>query len=910
MFGLNSKSFSIIDRIQNRATRLILSALVLPFLVIATSSPVTQAAPNPTELTLAGGNFTLARDASSTGDVITLTPDAGGKAGAAFSRNRIDVRETFTVSAEINLGTRTTSGADGIAFVLQPNSSTTLTVGGGIGYDAVPNAFAVEFDTWQNGTELANDHAGLMKNNVTLHTEWGVSPIDLGELEDGRWREVEFSWIPAATAGCVNAAQGKFTAKYDRNYDGDLLDSGEILFDNVCIALEAYFQSVGYHAYFGFTAATGGSTNLQQVRTLAAVATPRVNTPPTINAIPNENVAISATPRTVSVTIGDESTTGAQWTITHVASNTAVVTAVTSTGYSTFAGTTGGTFTLSYTGASAGVSTITVTAVDADGATATRSFDVTVFGLTPATQTFAGESGTALITSAYTPIGFTTPPTFSISPSLPTGLSIDATTSVITGTPTESQTVTAYVVSATNGTQSATAALNLTISPGTRSLTPSPQTVAANKWVAITPTTAYTPINFLTTPTYAVSGSTLPTGLSINSTTGRITGTPTVPQAATNYTIVALNVNGETATAIVSIEVVAMTPALSPSTQTLTGITGTALTASGNFTATGFAGTPITYALSGGTLPTGLSFSTSTGVISGTPTATKTLTTYTVTATTSLGELATAAITLTVNAPASSGPVTPLVEWVTKSVPNGIVNSAYTFTLVATHATIYSVTAGGLPAGLSLNSTTGVISGTPTTAGTYQFTVLGNNTSNTGQAWSFTLVVTAAVVTPVVPPVTPVVPPVTPVVPPVTPVVPPVTPVVPPVTPVAPPVKPVTPPVKPVEPAPTVITSKQKVYFAMSSFALNAKAKADLRALAKKALRSGSNFKVTVVGFTQPTAKDPNFKALANNRAKAAANFLRSLGVKGSYSINGVGQAPRNVPSSRYAEVTVIVQSK
>ena len=96
----------------------------------------------------------------------------------------------------------------------------------------------------------------------------------------------------------------------------------------------------------------------------------------------------------------------------------------------------------------------------------------------------------------------------------------------------------------------------------------------------------------------------------------------------------------------------------------------------------------------------------------------------------------------------------------------------------------------------------------------------------------------------------------------------------------------------------------------MSSFKLDGKAKADLRALAKKALRAGSNFTVTVVGFTQPTVKDPNFKALANNRAKAAANFLRSLGVKGSYSINGVGQAPRNVPSSRYAEVTIVVKSK
>ena len=151
MFGVSSTLISINDRIQNKATRFVLAALLLPFLVITTSAPVAQAAPSPSELTLAGGNFTLARDASASGDVITLTPDAGSKAGAAFSKNRIDVRETFTVLAEINLGTRTTDGADGIAFVLQPNSSTTLTVGGGIGYDDVTNAFAVEFDTWKNG---------------------------------------------------------------------------------------------------------------------------------------------------------------------------------------------------------------------------------------------------------------------------------------------------------------------------------------------------------------------------------------------------------------------------------------------------------------------------------------------------------------------------------------------------------------------------------------------------------------------------------------------------------------------------------------------------------------------------------------------------------------------------------------
>jgi Putative Ig domain len=62
----------------------------------------------------------------------------------------------------------------------------------------------------------------------------------------------------------------------------------------------------------------------------------------------------------------------------------------------------------------------------------------------------------------------------------------------------------------------------------------------------------------------------------------------------------------------------------------------------------------------------------------------------------------------------------------TTSVPNGVVGSAYSATLQATDGVLplsWSVSAGTLPAGLTLNASTGEISGTPTTGGTSSFTV-------------------------------------------------------------------------------------------------------------------------------------------------------------------------------------------
>jgi len=75
--------------------------------------------------------------------------------------------------------------------------------------------------------------------------------------------------------------------------------------------------------------------------------------------------------------------------------------------------------------------------------------------------------------------------------------------------------------------------------------------------------------------------------------------------------------------------------------------------------------------------------------------------------------------------PPISSPITTLMIW-NSSLPNGTLDTAYSVYLVALGGTphyTWSKTSGSLPAGLSLNPDTGVISGTPTTAGTFNFTI-------------------------------------------------------------------------------------------------------------------------------------------------------------------------------------------
>jgi Ca2+-binding RTX toxin-like protein len=196
--------------------------------------------------------FTANGDAVNTAaDVYTVTPNAELQHGSVMSDVRVDLGETFDLTFQINVGADD-NGADGMGFVLHndPLGHNALGgLGGAMGMVGITNGIGIEFDTFDSAddpNDIANDHTAF--DNLAGGSLTAVQ--DLGNIEDGLWHEVHV----------VSDGQ---TISY--TFDGVAMSSLSLA------VAETYLGS--QYAYFGFTGATGGLTEQEQVRLVGLDAT-------------------------------------------------------------------------------------------------------------------------------------------------------------------------------------------------------------------------------------------------------------------------------------------------------------------------------------------------------------------------------------------------------------------------------------------------------------------------------------------------------------------------------------------------------------------------------------------------------------------------------------------------------------
>jgi Putative Ig domain len=342
--------------------------------------------------------------------------------------------------------------------------------------------------------------------------------------------------------------------------------------------------------------------------------------------------------------------------------------------------------------------------------------------------------------------GGTTPYTWSItSGSLPAGLTLASTTGLISGTSTASGTssLTFKVADSSSPAQTKSVQLSLVIAAQSAPAL----TIATSTLPAGTKGTAYS--NSLqasggTTPyTWSITSGTLPAGLTLASTTGLISGTPTASGTSSlTFKVADSSSPAQTKSVQLSLVIAAQSaPALTIATSTLPA--GTKGTAYSNSLQASGGTTPYTWSITSGTLPAGLTLASTTGLISGTPTASGT-TSLTFKVADSSSPAQTKSVQLSLVIAAQSAPALTI----NTTLPSGAVGTAYSSPMTATGGTpayTWSITAGALPSGLTLAATSGVISGTPSASGTYNFTatVTDNGTPVQTASASTSIVVAA-----------------------------------------------------------------------------------------------------------------------------------------------------------------------
>jgi len=369
-----------------------------------------------------------------------------------------------------------------------------------------------------------------------------------------------------------------------------------------------------------------------------------------------------------------------------------------------------------------GASSFTVQVTDSAHSTATAMLSITVnapaFAITTASLP-GGMVGQAYLQNGN-PVQLAasggTPPYHWSGQSLPAGLSINASTGVLSGTPTASGNFTFTIQATDSASTPAMASQSYTITIAAPPLTINTLSPLPNATVGLPYAVTLTVSGGTSPYTWSITSGSV-SGLSLVSTTGVLQGTPAAA-GAFSLTIRVTDSSQPPSQASQNFSLTVNPPAvniisISPPPN---GAVGVAYNPSQQPQFSVVGGTP-PYTWSASGLPPGLNINATSGVLTGTPTTAGTFS-ITLQATDSSAPPITGTRTFSITI------ATGLSITTATQLPDTTLGSAFSYTMTAAGgAPPYTWSANGLPSGLSINASTGVISGTTASAGTISFAV-------------------------------------------------------------------------------------------------------------------------------------------------------------------------------------------